>query len=123
VGVSSDATLSQIAQAIVELPGIRACLLVASPNLVVAGAWPASMQVDNHMGFARRLSPLIPTKDTALLSQARIVTESGALVVFAIEAVLVCVLVKGLQPAPEVREKLAVVAKAMAHARKEGTPQ
>jgi hypothetical protein len=117
LGVSGEVTVSGIADAVAALPGITACLLVAPPNLTASGKWSDSMGVDNSLAFARRLAGVLKGGDGSVVSQRRIDTDAGAILVFAIEDLLVCVVTRTGEIAPGIRQKLLVLTKAMAHAR------
>jgi hypothetical protein len=118
LGISGDATINKISDAIFELPGVVGCMLVASPYLSVSGEWPDSTGVDNSLVFARRLSGLLKRGQSAGLSQRQITTEFGVIYAFAIEDVLLCAISLKEGVTPGIRERLSVVTKAITYARK-----
>ena len=56
------------------------------------------------------------------LSQRRIMTDCGAVLVFAIDDVMVCAVSRSHDVLPGLRERLSVVTKAISYARKVGSP-
>lgn len=116
LGISGEVTLSRIAEAIRALPGISACLFVAPPNLTVSGEWPASMEVDNSLAFARRLAGVLRQNRSSVVTQRNIVTDSGTLLVFSIDDLIVCVFSRTKYVEPAIRQKLLVITKAMIYA-------
>lgn len=117
LGLSGEVTPSRIADAIVKLPGVRGCMLAAPPNLTVSGEWPVSMGVDNSIAFGRRLALALKQRDRSIVAHRQIVTDAGMLLVFAIDDLVLCVAGEGGEITVAIRQRLLVIAKAMAHAR------
>jgi hypothetical protein len=117
LGVKDQVTASRIADAIAALPGIFACLIVAPPQLNVSGKWSESTGVNASPAFARRLSGVLKRRDGPTVAHRQIQTDSGSILVFAIDDLLLCAAAGFGEVAPSIRQKLLVVTKAMAHAR------
>jgi hypothetical protein len=120
LGVKGEVTASRIADAISALPGIFACLIVAPPYLSVSGKWPEPTGVDSSLAFVRRLSGVLKQRDGPTVAHRQIQTDSGSILVFAIDDILLCAAARIGEVAPTIRQKLLVVTKAMAHARQVG---
>jgi hypothetical protein len=117
LGVTGEVTAFRIGDAIAALPGITASLIVAPPHLTVSGTWPESLAVDNSLAFARRLSGGLKRRDGPAVICRQIPCDSGLLLIFAIDDLVLCTATRASEVAPEIRQKLLVVTKAMAHAR------
>jgi hypothetical protein len=117
LGLTGEVTPSRIGDAIVNLPGISACMLAAPPALTVSDEWPESLGVDNSLAFGRRLAGVLKPKDSSIVTHRQIVTDVGTILVFAIDDLVLCVLGKGSEVTVATRQRLLVAAKAMAHAR------
>jgi hypothetical protein len=117
LGITGEVTPSRIAEAIVKLPGMSACLLVAPPNLTVLGEWPEAMGVDNSLSFGRRVARVLKQGNASVVSHRQIPVDGGALLVFSIDDLMVCVISRAVDVPAAIRQRLLVVAKAMAHAR------
>ena len=117
LSLSGEVTPARLAKAIVSIPQVFACLLVAPPLLAVEGTWPSSMGVDNSLAFARRLSGVLKGSRNGRISHRVISTDRGEILGVGIEDVLVCVAVEPGGVTAANREKLSVITKAIAHAR------
>lgn len=117
LGITGEVTPSRLAEAIVKLPGMAACLLVVPPGLTVSGEWPEPMGVDNSLAFGRRLARVLKQSNASVVSHRQIPVDDGALLVFSIDDLMVCVISRTVDIPAAIRQRLLVVAKAMAHAR------
>jgi hypothetical protein len=117
LGVTGEVTAFRIGDAIAALDGITASLIVAPPHLTVSGTWPESLAVDNSLAFARRVAGGLKRRDGPAVVCRQIPCNSGLLLVFAIDDLMLCAATSASDVEPGIRQKLLVVTKAMAHAR------
>jgi hypothetical protein len=120
LGVTGPVTISRIAEAISNLPEIAGCLLVTPPDVTIKGHWPESLGACNSLAFARRLAGVL-RRGVSGLSQRRIMTDCGVVLVFAMDDVLLCALSRSSDGSAGIRERLSVVTKAISYARKAST--